>query len=251
VNYIQKSIAWGAKHIGELSARNPFRRSHSEFRCLYYDRIEAGRVLEGKLSKYAERSDVVVLGLPRGGVPVAFQVAEGLKAQLDILVVRKLGAPGNKELAMGAVASGKIRVLNQAVIKSLGISDEVLDSVATREERKVERRERRYRGNRAAIDVEGKAVILIDDGLATGSTMRAAILALRRRSPGRIIVAVPVASLSACAQLEHEVDEILCAATPEPFFAVGRCYEEFSQTSDRTVCDLLQRARKSAALLGL
>lgn len=211
---------------------------------LYYDRSEAGRVLAGKLDNYAGRTDIIVLGLPRGGVPVAFEVAKTLRAPLDVFVVRKLGVPGNKELAMGAIASGKIRVLNEDVIRSFGISEQILDSVSALEEREVERRERRYRDNRPPVEVEGKSVIVVDDGLATGSTMLAAVLALRRRALSRLIVAIPVASVSTCEEFKHEVDEIVCAATPEPFFAVGQWYKEFPQTSDKIVRELLDRATK-------
>jgi putative phosphoribosyl transferase len=211
---------------------------------LYYDRSEAGRVLARKLDSYAGRTDVIVLGLPRGGVPVAFEVADALGVPLDVFVVRKLGVPGNKELAMGAIASGEIRVLNEEVIKSFGISDEILDSVAAVEERQVQRQERRYRDSRPPVEVEGKSVILVDDGLATGSTMLAAIFALRRRALASLIVAVPVASASTCEELKREVDEIVCAATPEPFVAVSQWYEEFPQTSDKMVRELLDRAAK-------
>lgn len=211
---------------------------------LYYDRSEAGRVLAGKLDSYAGRTDMIVLGLPRGGIPVAFEVADALGVPLDVFVVRKLGVPGNKELAMGAIASGKIRVLNEDVIKSFGISNEILNSVAAVEERKLERQERGYRDHRPPVEVQGKSVILVDDGLATGSTMLAAVLALRRRALVRLIIAVPIASASTCEQLNREVDEIVCAATPEPFVAVSQWYEEFPQTSDKIVRELLDRAAK-------
>ena len=210
----------------------------------FHDRREAGRVLATKLIKYRGNPDVVVLGLPRGGVPVAFEVAKALEAPLDVFVVRKLGVPRHEELAMGATASGKVRVLNEDVIQPLGISDEVIDSVAAIEERELERRESQYRDNRIPVAVERKTVILIDDGLATGSTMRAAVLALRRRNPSRLIVAVPVAAASTCEEFKDEVDEIVCATTPEPFLAVGQWYEEFSQTSDDEVRELLGRAAK-------
>jgi putative phosphoribosyl transferase len=175
-------------------------------------------------------------------VPVAFEVAKALPASLDVFVVRKLGVPEHEELAMGATASGNVRVLNEDVVKTFGISDEVIESVTVVEQRELERREQRYRDNRPPVAVKGRTVILVDDGLATGSTMRAAVLALRRRSPIRVIVAVPVAAASTCREFEDEVDEIVCAATPEPFLAVGQWYKEFSQTSDDEVRELLNRA---------
>jgi putative phosphoribosyl transferase len=185
----------------------------------------------------------LVLALPRGGVPVGFEVAKALHAPLDVFIVRKLGVPGQEELAMGATATGKIRVLNEEVIRGLGIPDETVEAVAAVEERELERRERLYRGDRPAADVKDKPVILIDDGLATGSTMRAAIVALKRRHPARIVVAVPVAAAT-CDELRSEVDELVCAVTPEPFFSVGQWYENFSQTSDEEVQDLLKRATR-------
>jgi putative phosphoribosyl transferase len=217
----------------------------------FQNRFEAGRLLASKLGHLANRPDVVVLALPRGGVPVGFEVAKALNAPLDVFVVRKLGVPGNKELAMGAIASGGIRVPNEDVVRSLGVPDEVVNMVAATEERELERRERDYRDGRAPIDVGGRTVILVDDGLATGASMRVATLALRKKDPARIIVAVPVGSPDTCAEFESEVDEVICAVTPEPFWAVGQGYRDFSQTSDEEVRDLLRRAaslpmRKSA-----
>ena len=209
---------------------------------LFQDRFEAGRVLASKLSHLGNRPDVVVLALPRGGVPVGYEVAKALNVPLDIFVVRKLGVPGQEELAMGAIASGGVRVLNENVIRMLGIPDEVVDAVAAQEERELERREREYRDGRPAIDVRGRTVILVDDGLATGSSMRVAALALRDKNPARIIVAVPVASPATCAEFELEVDQVICAVTPDPFRAVGQWYTDFSQTSDEEVRDLLRRA---------
>jgi putative phosphoribosyl transferase len=180
---------------------------------------------------------------PGVGVPVAFEVATGLNAPpLDVFVVRKLGVPEHEELAMGAAASGKVRVLNQDVIKALGISDEVVESVTAKEEREIERRERLYRGDRAQCPVEGKRGVLVDDGLATGSTMRAAVLAMKRHKPARVIVAVPVAAVSTCEEFKDELDEIVCATTPQPFYAVGQWYQEFSQTTDEEVQELLRCA---------
>jgi putative phosphoribosyl transferase len=213
---------------------------------LFRDRAEAGRLLADKLTRYANRSDVAVLALPRGGVPVAFEVARALHAPLDVFLVRKLGVPGYEELAMGAIATGGVRVLNQDVVRALGISDDVIQSVAIREQQELERRERTYRGNRPGLDVRGRIVILVDDGLATGSTMRAA---LRRQEPARIIVAVPVGASETCHELWADADEVACLRTPEPFRAVGLWYEDFSQTSDQEVHELLERAGEEYPLL--
>ena len=209
---------------------------------LFRDRIEAGKRLAEQLTDYADRADVLVLALPRGGVPVAFEVAEALRAPLDIFLVRKLGVPGHEELAMGAIATGGVRVLNEDVVDNLRIPGEVIDAVAADELRELERRERAYRGDRPAPDVRGKTVILVDDGLATGSTMRAAAAALRQQQPARIVVAVPVSAPQTCDEYKMGVDEIICAVTPEPFQAVGLWYEDFSQTTDEEVRELLERA---------
>jgi predicted phosphoribosyltransferase len=214
---------------------------------LFSDRAEAGRVLAEQLRHYAGRPDVIVLALPRGGVPVAYEVAKALHAPLDIFVVRKLGIPGREELAMGAVATGGVRVLNDEVVKGLSIPGYVIDAVATWELQELERRERLYRSNRPPPDVRGKTVILVDDGLATGSTMLAAVQALRKLGPARIVVAVPVASPDTCELLTEYVDETVCTATPEPFYAVGLWYRDFSQTTDEEVRELLER---SAAEVG-
>jgi putative phosphoribosyl transferase len=207
----------------------------------FTDRIEAGRLLATALSAYADRADAIVLGLPRGGVPVAFEIATRLHAPLDIFLVRKLGAPGQPELAMGAIASGGARVLNDEVIRYLAVSPEVIEAVARAEQVELERRERAYRGERPAPDVRGRVVILVDDGLATGSSMRAAIAVVRTQSPARVVVAVPVAARETCDDLRREVDELVCLRTPEPFSAVGLWYEDFSQTTDEEVRALLQR----------
>ncbi|HEY5611217.1 MAG TPA: phosphoribosyltransferase [Thermoanaerobaculia bacterium] len=209
----------------------------------YRNREEAGRVLARALGHYAGRPDVVLLALPRGGVPIAFEVAEALDAPLDVFVVRKLGVPGHEELAMGAIATGDTRVLNHGVIRDLAISSALIDEVTVAERRELERREKKYRGERPPLDLRGRTVILIDDGLATGSTMRAAIAAVRQKSPTKIVVGVPVAPTDACEDLNGEVDEIVCARTPEPFYAVGLWYEEFDQTTDEEVHDLLERSR--------
>jgi putative phosphoribosyl transferase len=215
----------------------------------YRDRIEAGQQLAERLIMYANRTDVLVLALPRGGVPVGFAVAEGLHAPLDVLLVRKLGVPGHEELAMGAIASGGVRVFNEEVVNFLQIPVTVIDTVAAREQQELERRVLRYRSGRPPLDVHGYTVILVDDGLATGATMRAAVLALRQQQPTRIVVAVPVASSTVCHELEAVADEVVCAATPEPFYAVGLWYENFEQTSDAEVCDLLTRAVHRPAAL--
>jgi erythromycin esterase-like protein/predicted phosphoribosyltransferase len=205
----------------------------------FRDRREAGRMLASKLAAYANRPDVVVLALPRGGVPVAYEVARALDAPLDVFVVRKLGVPGYEELAMGAVATGGVRVLNDQIVQSLHIPDYVIDKVAAEEREELARRERAYRGGRSPLQLRGRIVILVDDGLATGATMRAAVMALRQHEPARILVAVPTASPETCDELKAEVDEVVCAITPEPFHAVGYWYEDFTQTTDQEVRELL------------
>jgi predicted phosphoribosyltransferase len=212
----------------------------------FRDRTEAGRLLAEKLREYADRSDVVVLALPRGGVPVGYEIARALNAPLDVFVVRKLGVPGHKELAMGAIASGGVQVLNQDVL-GLGIPKEVVDLVAAKEERELERREREYRDGRGPVDVRGRTVILVDDGLATGSSMRVAAMALKKKQPAQIVVAVPVGSPETCAEFESVVDKVVCGVTPEPFWAVGQWYRDFSQTSDEEVRELLSRASSLTA----
>ena len=208
----------------------------------FADRTSAGQQLAEELSAYAEQEDVVVLGLPRGGVPVAFEIAKALKAPLDVFVVRKLGVPGNPELAMGAIASGGVRVLNKDVVGRLSISEEDIERVAKREREELERREEAYRGARPEVDLENKTVIIVDDGLATGATMRAAVNALRKRDPERIVVAVPTAPPDTCAEFENVADEIICLTTPRPFFGVGGSYRDFSQTSNEQVRALLNKA---------
>src|SRR6266478_4547378 len=206
---------------------------------LFRDRRDAGRLLADKLAAYANRPDVIVLALPRGGVPVAYEVARRLVAPLDVFVVRKLGVPGYEELAMGAVATGGVRVLNDQLVESLGIPDQMIDAVVSREQQELARRERLYRGGRPPPDVGGRTAILVDDGLATGATMFAAIEALRKLTPARIVVAVPTASPDTCEEMKKKADEVICAITPEPFHAVGRWYRDFSQTTDEEVADLL------------
>jgi predicted phosphoribosyltransferase len=211
---------------------------------IFRDRADAGRALARRLAGYAKRPDVLVLALPRGGVPVASEVARALHAPLDVFLVRKLGVPGQEELAMGAIATGGVRVINDDVVRLLHIPDEVIDSVAETQWRELERRERAYRDDRPLPDVRGRTVILIDDGLATGSTMRAAVAALRQQGPARLVVAVPVASAATCDDFRSEVDDVVCAQTPEPFYAVGSWYEDFTQTSDAEVHALLEQAAR-------
>ena len=210
---------------------------------LFQDRIEAGRALARLLEAYADRRDVLILALPRGGVPVAFEVARALHAPLDIFVVRKLGLPSNEELAMGALASGNVRVLNDEVVGSFGITERVIEAVASKEQVELERRERLYRGDAPFPGLSGKTIVLVDDGVATGSTMRAAVAALRQQNPARIVVAVPVAPPSTCTILRNEADEVISVATPEPFYAVGQWYRIFDQTSDAQVRDLYERSK--------
>lgn len=211
---------------------------------LYTDRAQAGRALAAALREYADRPDVVVLALPRGGVPVAYRVAETLGAPLDVFLVRKLGFPGSEEFAMGAIASGGVRVLNEAVIERYGVPEAVVETVVRREERELSRREKSYRGDLPPLDLRGKTAIVVDDGLATGFSMRAAVKALRSLGPSRVVVAVPVGPRETVEELRLLADEVVCPATPEPFLAVGRFYEDFDQTSDREVVDFLARARR-------
>jgi putative phosphoribosyl transferase len=205
----------------------------------FRDRREAGQLLATKLTAYANRPDVLVLALPRGGVPVAYEVARALGAPMDIFLVRKLGVPGYEELAMGAIATGGVRVLNDELVGGLRIPDYIIDEVAAWEQQELERRECLYRGARPVPDVRGRTVILVDDGLATGATMQAAVKALRLQQPARIVVAVPTAAPETCTQLKAVADDVICAITPEPFHAVGLWYEDFSQTTDEEVRDLL------------
>jgi putative phosphoribosyl transferase len=208
----------------------------------FKDRAEAGNYLARQLASYAGQPDLLVLALPRGGVPVGYEVARALGTPLDVFLVRKLGVPGHEELAMGAIATGGVRVLNEDVVKMLQVPERMIDSVAAAEQQELERRQRLYRGERAEPEVHGRTVILVDDGLATGSTMRAAIAALRQQQPERIVVAVPTAAPETCDEFRSEVDEVVCAITPDPFHAVGLWYEDFSQTTDDEVRDLLARA---------
>lgn len=211
------------------------------------NRVHAGQLLAQALQRYAGRNDVIVLALPRGGVPVAFEVASALKAPLDLMLVRKLGSPGQEELAMGAIATGGVRVMNVDVVDMLRISDEAIEAVARREEKELERRQKAYRGTAPPPQLRDQCVILIDDGIATGATIRSAIRAVRAQGPSRIVVAAPVAPEETVDVLKREADEVVCLATPEPFTAIGCWYHEFPQISDEEVKDLLARASKSAA----
>ena len=211
---------------------------------MFEDRSDAGESLARRLGEFAQREDVIVLALPRGGVPVGYVVARALNVPLDVFVVRKLGTPGQPELAMGAIASGGVRVLNRDVVDTFGIPESLIQQVAEAEQEELERREKQYRGERPPLDVRGRTVILVDDGLATGSSMRAAAAALEERGAARIVVAVPVAAGVTCDLLRAEGLEVVCAATPEPFFAVGQWYRDFAQTSDREVSEWLEKASK-------
>ena len=208
----------------------------------FSNRTEAGRLLAEKLVKYADRADVIVLGLPRGGVPVAYEVAKRLGVPLDVFIVRKLGVPGFEELAVGAIASGGVRVLNEDVVRALPNAYETIESITAREIAELERREQIYRDGRPAPELRDRIVILVDDGLATGATMRAAVKALRQRGAAKIVVAVPVGPPDTCHEFEDQADETICASMPEFFQAVGQYYEDFSQTSDEEVRELLARA---------
>jgi predicted phosphoribosyltransferase len=205
----------------------------------FRDRIEAGELLAERLAAYRDRDDVVVLALPRGGVPVAREVSRALGVPFDVYVVRKLGVPGHEELAMGAIATGGVRQINHDVVDALGIPGNVIDAVAVREQRELERREQDYRGNRGPLSLANRTVILVDDGLATGSTMRAAVKAVRQQQPARVIVAVPVGAVSTCADLATEADDVVCVRMPDPFVAVGLWYRDFTPTTDLEVRTLL------------
>ena len=214
---------------------------------MFFDRVDAGQQLAKELSQYANRQDVLVLGIPRGGVPVAFEVAKELHAPLDILLVRKLGTPGQKELAMGAIASGGVRFINQQVVAELGITEQEIAATIAAQEAELQRRERMYRGARPGIAVQGKIVILVDDGIATGSSMLAAINALRTLEPKKIVVAVPVAPLHANEQMSRAADEFVCPLKPEWFFSIGEFYQHFVQTEDSEVHALLLRSAQTLA----
>ena len=209
----------------------------------FRDRRDAGQRLAERLQTYAGRNDTIVLGLPRGGVPVAYEVARALELPLDVFVVRKLGLPWHQELAMGALASGGVRLINQHLIRQLGVSESEVERITRQEQQELERRELRFRGSRAFPDLKGKTVLLIDDGLATGASMRVAVTALRQEGAKRVVVGVPVASPDTCDSFRDITDDIVCVVTPEPFHAVGLWYEDFGQTTDEEVHDLLDRGR--------
>ena len=211
-------------------------------RIRFRNRTDAGRRLAAALTRYAGRQNLLVLALPRGGVPVGFEVASALRAPLDVILVRKLGVPGHEELAMGAIASGGVRIVSQDVVASLGIPDWVIAAAAASEEHELARREHAYRDDLPSPPIAGRTVLLVDDGLATGSTMRAAAAAVRSQGPERVIVAVPVAPAETCASLRAEVDEVVCLFSPAPFISVGMSYENFSQITDEEVRTLLERA---------
>lgn len=214
---------------------------------VFSDRRQAGRELAAALEDHPGiRDNPVVLALPRGGVPVAFEIARALAAPLAVFVVRKLGVPGHRELAMGAIASGGVRILNESVVRQLGIPERAIAAVAEEEQRELERRERLYNGSHPLPALAGRTAILVDDGLATGSTMRAAVQAVRKQQPARIVVAVPVAAADTCSQLRPQADDVVCLATPEPFMAVGLWYQHFDQTSDEEVQRLLEESHATA-----
>ena len=216
----------------------------------FLNRVDAGKHLAARLNAYANRADVVVLGLPRGGVPVAFEVAQSLHAPLDVCIVRKLGVPDRKELAMGAIGMGGVVVINPDVIESWRISQAELDRVVAEEQQELERRDRLYRCGRPAPVVKGKVVVLVDDGIATGATVKAAISTLQQHNPKRIVVATPIAPQSICEELEANVARVVCLATPDPFFAIGQWYEDFDQTSDAEVQQLLNIAEPAPVQAG-
>jgi putative phosphoribosyl transferase len=213
---------------------------------VFEDRSQAGRILATRLAKYAKNADTLVLALPRGGVPVAYEIGKELSLPVDVFIVRKLGVPGHEELAMGAIASGGVRVLNEDVLRSIAVSQAGIDAVTRTELLDLERRERAYRDGRPLVPIGGRVVILVDDGLATGSTMRAAVLAARRLQPARVVVAVPVGAWQTCLELRDVADDVVCAFTPEPFRAVGLWYADFAQTTDAEVRQLLALAASSA-----
>ena len=208
----------------------------------FRDRTEAGQVLARCLQQYKNQPDVLILGLPRGGVPVAYEVARELNAPLDVFIVRKLGVPGHEELGMGAIATGGVRTLHEGIIREIGISPQTIEAVSAREQAELERRERLYRGDRPAPTIKGRTVVIVDDGLATGSTMKAAIQAVRQQDPRQVIVAVPTAPSETCEQLKESADHVVCALTPEPFFSVGGSYADFTQITDGEVRDLIASA---------
>jgi putative phosphoribosyl transferase len=214
---------------------------------IFADRAEAGRSLAWRLEKYANRNDVIVLAIPRGGVPVAFEVAEALRAPLDVFLLRKLGVPGQRELAFGAIASGGVRVLDRQILRTLSISSSQVESITAQAQQELKRRQAAYRNDQSPFRVIGKTVILVDDGIATGASLLADIRALRQLRPAKIVVAVPLAPALVCERLAHEVDEMVCVASPEPFGAVGQFYDDFSQVEDQEVIALLAHHRRAVS----
>ena len=209
---------------------------------IFENRRDAGKQLAKELSEFKGQNDAIVLGLPRGGIPVAYEVAKALELPLDVFIVRKLGVPGQPELAMGAIASGDIKVMNESVVRNAGISDQQIEEVAHKEKEELKKREKAYRGARPDIDLQGKTVLIVDDGLATGASMRAAISALRKHNPKKIIAAIPTAPRDTCQEFESEVDQIICLRTPSPFWGVGGSYQNFSQTTNEEVRTFLNKA---------
>jgi putative phosphoribosyl transferase len=242
------------RHITAESDQDhgPIRISGSQYECkelplVFRDRAEAGRALAKLLTGYEDQKNVLVLGVPRGGVPVAFEVAAKLHAPLDVFIVRKLGVPGREELAFGAIASGGIRFLDTEIVEAVGISEQIIEKITAAETQELERRERAYREWRSPLTVEGQTVILVDDGIATGSSMQVAMTALRERKASRLVVAVPVAPASTCRRLRSQVDDLICVQMPKSFYAIGEFYEDFSQVSDQEVTDLLRRDTQNPA----
>jgi putative phosphoribosyl transferase len=243
--YAARDVPWP---LADDVQRSSLRRTPEATLTVHFrDRRDAGRQLGRDLLEYADRADVIVLALPRGGVPVGYEVAQAIHAPLDVFIVRKLGVPGREEYAMGAIASGGIRLVDEHVVTQLHITERDIERVAEQEQRELERRERQYRGRRPQPDIAGRVAILVDDGLATGASMRVAVAALRQEHPGRIVVAVPVAPPETCDMLRREADHVVCAVTPEPFLAVGLWYEDFAQTTDEEVHELLERGRHELA----
>lgn len=218
--------------------------NHKNMRQTFHNRTEAGKLLAAQLTQYAHRPDVLVLGLPRGGVPVAYEVAKALDAPLDVCLVRKLGVPGHKELAMGAISTGGVRIINENVVDWLRISQQTIDDVAAIETLELDRRNQVYRGDRPLPKIKNHTIILVDDGIATGATIKAAIATIKQQQPRELVLAVPVAGVSTCEELAAEVDKVVCVIMPENLYAIGIWYENFAQTTDAEVCELLKRQKQ-------
>ncbi len=243
-NFVPASHEKGRTTLSRRQVHHGPERLKLHFTPFFSDRRDAGEKLAAQVAIRVHGPDVLVLGLPRGGVPVAFAVARALRAKLDVFVVRKLGLPGHEELAVGAIASGGVRVLNEALLRELRVSPQILDRIAARAERDLERLEELYRKSRPALKIEGRTVVLVDDGLATGASMKAAAQALRLRRPKRLVAAVPVGAAETCNELRSDVDEIICLFTPRPFLSVSTWYEQFSQTTDEEVQHILDEAER-------